>query len=139
MLRSVATCLRTCSTSWAVTPFLTLRSQVVATAMSPSPSTQRSHMRLASEPAPDSSLPRVLMVPQPVNQIELASTTHFIHVKDLRIVFLLNSCSDGNPVGHTMCLAGLTSIIHALRKIRYWQIPYTLWGKVSVRTVTMRF
>jgi hypothetical protein len=29
----------------------------------------------------------VLMVPQPVNQIELAKTAHFSHVKDLRIVF----------------------------------------------------
>jgi hypothetical protein len=27
------------------------------------------------------------MVPQPVNQIELAKTAHFIQVKDLRIVF----------------------------------------------------
>jgi hypothetical protein len=44
-------------------------------------------MRLASAPAPDSSFPRVLMVPQPVSQTELASTAHFIHVKDLRIFF----------------------------------------------------
>jgi hypothetical protein len=51
-------------------------------------------MRLASAPAPDSSLPRVLMVPQPVNQIELANTAHFIHVKDLRIPVLLLSCID---------------------------------------------
>jgi hypothetical protein len=44
-------------------------------------------MRPASAAAPVSSLPMVLMVPQPVNQIELAKTAHFSHVKDLRIVF----------------------------------------------------
>jgi hypothetical protein len=44
-------------------------------------------MRPASPAAPVSSLPIVLMVPQPVNQIELAKTAHFIQVKDLRIVF----------------------------------------------------
>jgi hypothetical protein len=53
-------------------------------------------MRLASEPAPDSNLPRVLMVPQPVNQIELAKTAHFIHVKDLRIDILLKSRNEGD-------------------------------------------
>jgi hypothetical protein len=44
-------------------------------------------MRLASAPAPDSSLPRVLIVPQPVSQIELANTAHLSHVNDVRIVF----------------------------------------------------
>ena len=66
MLRSTATIFRMSSTSLGVTPGLTLRSQVVATAMSPSPSTQRSHMRLASAPAPSSSLPMVATVLQPV-------------------------------------------------------------------------
>ena len=47
-------------------PGLTLASQVVATAMSPLPSIQRSHMREASAPAPSSSLLMVARLPQPV-------------------------------------------------------------------------
>jgi hypothetical protein len=42
-------------------------------------------MRLASEAAPVSSLPIVLMVPQPVNQIELTKTPHLTKVQDLRM------------------------------------------------------
>jgi hypothetical protein len=44
-------------------------------------------MRPASAAAPVSSLPMVLMVPQPVNQIELAKTAHFSNVNDLRIFY----------------------------------------------------
>ncbi|MFY8015258.1 MAG: hypothetical protein ACOVN3_07420 [Limnohabitans sp.] len=41
--------------------------------MSPSAYTQRTHMRLASVPAPLSSLAMVLIVPQPVNIIVAVS------------------------------------------------------------------
>ena len=46
--------------------YLPTHKKVVAMAMSPLPSIQRSHMREASAPAPLSSLPMVERVPQPV-------------------------------------------------------------------------
>jgi hypothetical protein len=75
----------------------------------------------------------VLMVPQPVNQIELAKTAHFSHVKDLRIVFS-PEVMHGWKSNKTQHVSRWIEVHHpALKKIRYWHIPYTLWGKVSVR------
>src|SRR3569832_3034519 len=67
MFCSVATLAKERSMSSMVTPFFTLRSHVVATAMSPSESTQRSHIFEASEPAPLSRLPTACIVPHPLN------------------------------------------------------------------------
>ncbi len=66
MLRSTTTIFRIASTSWALTPGSTLRYPVVATAMSPLPWIQRSHMRPASPPAPSSSFQMLDRLPQPV-------------------------------------------------------------------------
>jgi hypothetical protein len=74
----------------------------------------------------DSNLPRVLMVPQPVNQIELAKTAHFIHVKALRIDVLLKSCNEGCQAGTPCALLGLyrSSLTQKKTGIGRYPIPY---------------
>src|SRR3990167_8528350 len=136
MLRSTATSLRISSTSLALTPSLTLRSQVVATAMSPWPSTQRSHMREASPPASSSRLPRVERVPQPVVANRVAARARPME-KRLQMCMVLSSCRDG--VEEMRDLIFLKSLrIGRYRRPLLTPSVTTLGGRVNIKTLRIR-